>query len=183
MPLKSAGFKWKDTYKQIEPLKKVCETISSWGKDYEIGESGFPTVAGASEKRQRYFYDTFFRAFRQMLVDFHSRGVRLPGRIGLFETEDEPNSSFGGPFEKILGREDVRKVVDAVNPEHHWGLKKDEDTPKEILRGNRHRRKGGDEEVIGLHLDDPKEASRLSEIIRYVKRPIKDGEMSPGEEE
>ena len=169
-PLKEAGYSAKDTYKQLGALKEVCERISAWGKDYEIGEVGFPTIAGSSEKRQRYFYDSFFRAFRQLMVDFKKRDISLPGRVGLFETEDEPNTSFGGVAEKILKAGGIRQLTDAVNPEHHWGLMREGGfEPKSVLKGSRHKPK---EEIIGLHLNDPAEASWLSKIIKYVNRPV-----------
>jgi len=169
MPIADANLILKDVYKNLDALREVCEVVASWGKEYEIGEVGFPTNSPYnSEKRQRYFYDTFFKAFREMLVDFKERGIKAPSRVGLYETEDEANISFGGIMEKILKNPIIHNLSKLTpNPEHDFGLKKAGGKPKMILKGNRHKKIGGDFESVK---DDE---SQLSKIISYVNRPIK----------
>jgi hypothetical protein len=171
VPLKEAGYKPKDMYKQLGMLETVLEKIAGWEKEYEIGEVGFPTnVPYSTEKNQRFFYDSFFRAFRQMIVGFGERGVALPKRVGLYETQDEANVSFGGFLEKALRSKVVQQLSRILpNPEHDFGLTDEHGIRKEILRGGRHEPR---ERFIGLHLDEPPERSQLKKIVDYVNRPL-----------
>ncbi len=153
------------TFKNMDELKRACEVVAGWGKEYEIGEVGFSTNEPYSdEKRQRFFYDMFFRGFRQMLIDLRSRGVALPKRVGVYETQDEENISFGGLIEKFL-QTGVGKFLSRLtpNPEHDFGLKKSDGQPKKILQGRLDRR--------GKSKEDSK-LSQLRRLIQHVKRPL-----------
>jgi sugar phosphate isomerase/epimerase len=156
-----------EMFKNVGALKEVCERMSKMGINYEIGEVGFPTnTPYNNERKQRYFYDSFFKAFREMIVDFKSRGVQLPKRVGLYETEDEANISFGGMMEKLLKIPLISKLSKLTpNPEHDFGLRKADGEPKMILKGNLHKDTEDAEEA-------ETEESQLSKIIRYVNRPI-----------
>lgn len=157
------------TFKNLEMLKKTFERIAKLGIDYEIGETGFPTnVPYSTEDRQRYFYDSFFRAFRQLLVDFASRDIPLPKRVDLYETQDEENTGFGGITDKLLKLPGVQKLTRLTpNPKHNFGLKKKSGEAKSILRGRRYSK----DETL-----DAGDLSQLQKIILYTNRPI---EISP----
>jgi glycosyl hydrolase family 53 len=152
-------------FKNLELLKNTFEHIAKLGIDYEIGETGFPTnIPYSTENRQRYFYDSFFRSFRQLLVDFKSRGIPLPKRVDLYETQDEENKGFGGIMDKVLKVPGVQKLTRVTpNPEHNFGLRTKSGEPKSVLRGSRHGKKG---------ISDEAELSQLQKIIKYVNRPI-----------
>jgi hypothetical protein len=163
------------TFKNLEMLEKAFEQIAALGIDYEIGETGFPTnVPYSTEDRQRYFYDSFFRSFRQMLVDFKKRGIPLPKRVDLYESQDEENKGFGGLVDKLLKIPIIEKLSRATpNPEHNFGLKTKAGEPKSILKGPRYR---ADEELGSSEL------SQLQKIVRYVNRPIELSENQSDEE-
>ncbi len=159
--------KGKKAFKQLNPLKKVFEQLAALGMEYEVGETGFPTdILGSTERGQRYFYDSFFRAFRQLLIDLKSRNIALPKRIGLYETQDEENISFGGKTEKLLKMNAIKKLSRKLpNPEYHMGLKDKEGKPKSILQGSLHPKES--------KTDKEQEMSRLKRIINYINRPVK----------
>ncbi|MDE1975167.1 MAG: family 1 glycosylhydrolase [Patescibacteria group bacterium] len=172
MPMREADDSYKDTFKQLDMLKNVCEKLSSWNKEYEIGEVGFPTnTPWQNEKRQRYFYDTFFRAFRSMVVDFKERDVKLPSRVGLYETEDEQNVSFGGFVERLLRMPGVSTLTKLTpNPEGQFGLRTKSGEPKAVIKG---RKFGGQGAAHYKGFDTPEEGqSQLARIIKYVNRPV-----------
>jgi hypothetical protein len=164
--LKELGNRLNRTFKNMDLLKRTCEQVAGWGKEYEIGELGFPTNKPYSTgKRQRLFYDMFFRAFRQMLLELQSQGVALPKRVGIYETQDEANVSFGGPVGKLLQTKVGRFLSRLTpNPEHDFGMKDAQGKPKEVLQGN-------------LHRPELSEMSRLGEIVRYVNRPVRPSAM------
>lgn len=161
-PFKELGNKFGRTFKDVDMLRDVCEKLARMGIEYELGEVGAPTNEPYKDERtQRLFYDMFFRAFRQMLVDFRSRGVALPRKVGLYETQDEPNVSFGGIIEKFLRTGIGRRLARlAPNPENDFGLKKASGEPKMILKGNKHRP------------PEEGEPSQLKKLIDYVNRPM-----------
>jgi len=189
VPFKTAGYSIKGMYKQLDELKAVCELLASWGIEYEIDEAGFPTnTPYSSEKRQRYFYDVFFREFRKMLVEFRSKGLNLPSRVGLYEMNDEPNTAFGGGIEKALKNKAVQAASKILpNPEGQFGLIS-ESGNKALLRGRKtnpfKRDKNSPEDRLNplkqmkaeLSMGDYGENGepQLSRIIRYVNRPIAD---------
>ena len=157
-PIKELGNKLNRTFKNIDLLKSTCERLSKMGKDYEFGEAGFPTNEPYSNgRRQRLHYDMYFRALRQMFVDFDSRGIKLPKRIGIYEAQDEDNSHGLG-----LDKNSIHKWINSrkIFPESHFGLYNKEEEKKEILQGNL---KG-----------EPKESedSQLKKLIQYVTKPI-----------
>ena len=162
-------------------FKKVAEKLSSLGIPYEIGESGFPTNAPySSEDRQRFAYDTYFRALRQVLVDFNHRGVALPERVGMFSAQDQENPGYGGSTDKALGTQGVQMLARVfLSPENDWGVRKkskhgEPGRPKSILQDKRKRlplpaifkRKRT------LDREAHSELSQLRRIIEYVNRPI-----------
>jgi hypothetical protein len=141
--------------KQTGLLQESFERIASWGKDYELSEVGAPTnKPWGSEKSQRYFYDSFFRAYKHMMVDFRSRGLKLPSRVGFYEAVDElPQTRLG----KIL-----RKVTPF--PEHDMGIRKADGKQKLVLQGS-------------PHLPEEERAQRqsqLSKIIDYLRSPMRE---------
>ena len=94
-----------------------------------------------------------------MMIDFESRGIKLPKQIGLYETQDENNTTFGGIVEKILRLPLMNKIMRmSPNPEADFGLMKETGEKKEILKGNRHR-----PEVPG-------EESQLKKVIRRMNK-------------
>ncbi len=145
---------FKNMVKQMGLLRSVFEEISAWGKEYELGEVGLPTkLPWGGEKSQRYFYDAFFRAYKQMMVDFRSRGKKLPSRVGFYQAIDEPPRS-------ILSR-----VLRATTPfpEHDFGVRKSSGRRKFVLQGSPR-----------LPKDERTRAqSRLSKIISYLRAPMK----------
>jgi hypothetical protein len=156
LPLKEAGWKMKDVFKQLGALKQVFEEIATWGKEYEIGEVGLPTnQPWGNEKRQRYFYDVFFRAFRRLMLDFQSRGIKLPSSVGLYEAIDEPPRTVLG---KVLRKTPF--------PEHDMGMRLRSGRRKLILQGSPH----------VLEEERIKKPSQLQRIISYLRRPIKESE-------
>jgi hypothetical protein len=147
----------KEIFKQLGLLQKTMEEVAGWNKEYELGEVGIQTNMSLmsdehNQDRQRYFYDVFFRAFKQMLLDFQRRGISLPTRVGLYEAIDEPPKNMTG---KIL-----RKITPF--PEHDMGVRKADMSRKEIMQGNRHTSEGED-----------RGDSQLSRIIKYMNTPVK----------
>jgi hypothetical protein len=145
---------YKEMFSDMSLFKEVAEKVASWGKDYELGETGFP-VKGAywgNESRQRYFYDAFFRSFKHLMVDFQQRGVKLPDRVGLYQAINEPPRNLMGRI--------MRKTP---YPEFNWGMRDDEGNRRAILRGNLH---------TGELYDGGE--SRLSRIIHYMNAPMKE---------
>lgn len=140
---------FKSLVKQFDLLKEVFEEVASWGKDYEMGETGMPTkFPWGGEKSQRYFYDAFFRQFKHLMLDFKERGLKLPSAIGLYEAIDEPPKSLQG------------KILDKFTPfpESRFGMRKGDGERKMILRGARGKTEG---------------PSQLSKIISYLRAPMK----------
>jgi hypothetical protein len=157
-PIKDAKWKPKDVFKQMGLLKEVMEEVESWDKDYELGEVGLPTnKPWSNEKRQRYFYDTFFRTFKQLMIDFKEQGKKLPARIGLYEAIDEEPANATGKF--------LRKATPF--PEHDMGLRDSSGSDKMILRGKR-----GKSWRNGRPLEAG-EMSQLERIIKYVNADMK----------
>ncbi|MFA6254162.1 MAG: hypothetical protein WC640_02860 [Candidatus Paceibacterota bacterium] len=112
--------------RDLDLLQKVFEEIATWGKEYEVGEVGFPSNSPwRSERLQRYFYDVFFRTFRKMMMEMREKGLPLPSRIGLYQAVDNAPSSRTG---KIL-----RKTP---WPEHDFGLRDKSGRRKHILQKN-----------------------------------------------
>jgi len=94
---------FKEWVKNIALLKEVSEKIAGWGKDYEMDEVGMSSRGlWGGEKGQRYFYDSFARALKQMFNDFSRRGIKLPNQLGFYQMtdEDEPIGKFGMMDEK-----------------------------------------------------------------------------------
>lgn len=156
VPLKEARKNRKEIFKQLGLLQRTMEIVAGWSQEYELGEVGIQTnMPFMSQKhnqdRQRYFYDTFFRAFKLLLLDFQKRGVPLPTHVGFYEAMDEPPRSL---FGKIL-----RKITPF--PEHDMGMRNGDSSRKEILKGNRH--------IAGEAKRGP---SQLSRIINYINKPV-----------
>ncbi|MBI4779016.1 hypothetical protein HY797_01010 [Candidatus Falkowbacteria bacterium] len=143
---------FKQLVKQFDLLKEVFEEVASWGKDYEMGETGMPTkFPWGGEKAQRYFYDIFFRQFKHMMLDFKERKMKLPSAVGLYEAIDEPPKNFKG------------KILDKLTPfpESRFGMREGDGERKMILRGVRGKNSG---------------PSQLSELISYLRAPMANGE-------
>ena len=114
---------FKSMVKNLGLLEKVYDEIATWDKEYELGEVGLPTKKlWGGEKAQRYFYDAFFRAYKHLLVDFRSRGIKLPSKVGFYEAMDEPPKDLRG---KILRNTPF--------PEHDMGLRDETGKRKEAL--------------------------------------------------
>jgi hypothetical protein len=165
-PIKELGNKVNRTFKNTDLLKHVCEVMSDWKKDYELGESGFPTNEPYSNgRRQRLQYDMYFRVLQQMFEDFKARGVSLPKGIGIYETQDEDNR-FGAGIDKnplmkwIKGRK--------IFPESHFGLRTKKGERKEILQDNLH----------GT-LSEP-QRSQLRKLIDRVRKSVDRKEEKKG---
>jgi len=139
---------FKQLVKQFDLLKEVFEEVSSWDKDYEMGETGMPTkFPWGGEKAQRYFYDVFFRQFKHMMLDFKEQKIKLPSAVGLYEAIDEPPKDLKG------------KILDKLTPflESKFGMREGDGERKMILRGVRGRASG---------------PSQLSKIISYLRAPM-----------
>ncbi len=144
---------YREMFADMSLFKEVAEKVAGWGKDYELGETGFP-VKGTywgNEQRQRYFYDVFFRNFKHLMVDFQRREIKLPSRIGLYQVIDEAPRNLMG---RIMNK--------TPYPEFNWGMRDDEGKRRAVLRGNLHTGELYDGE------------SRLSRIIHYVNAPMKE---------
>lgn len=159
-------------------FKKVAERLSALGIPYEIGESGFPTnTPYSTEDRQRFAYDTYFRALRQTLIDFKRRGIALPERVGIFQIQDGENPGYGGFLDKILKSKGGQRGSRLnPNPENDWGLRKKSGEAKSILEEKRKQlpTKAAEAGKRTLDRDNQNEISQLSKIIKYVNRPIDD---------
>jgi hypothetical protein len=157
---------FKETVKNTELLEAVFEEIATWGKEYELGEVGMRTNApiGGSEEAQRYFYDSFFRAFKKILITFRGRGLGLPSRVGLYEAIDEPPQTRMGRL--------LQKFTPF--PEHDLGMRKADGERKLVLQGNRHLPEEGRQQG----------KSQLGRIIDYLRAPAKrSGRFAVGNEE
>ena len=131
-------------------FQEVAEKISSMGKEYEIGETGFPSkdFYWGGERMQRYFYDVFSRNLKHLMAYFRQKGIRLPSNIGLYQAINEaPRNTFG----KVLRH--------TPYPDYDWGMRTEEGDRKLILQGSLRKPDQGN--------------SRLSEIIRYFNQPLK----------
>lgn len=144
---------YKEMFSDMSLFKEVAEKVAGWGKDYELGETGFPVKEAywGNEQRQRYFYDAFFRNFKHLMVDFKQRGINLPDRIGLYQAINEPPRNLVGRI--------MRKTP---YPEFNWGMRDDKGERRAILRGSPHTEK--------LYNGE----SRLSRIIHYMNAPMKE---------
>lgn len=153
LPINEAGLMpKKEWFRQMGPLKEVFERIANWDVKYELGEVGFPTnQTFGNEKKQRYFYDTFFRAFKHMLLDLRKKGVKLPSSVGLYEAVDEAPKNLSGK----IGRK-------TINPEHDFGMRTSEGERKMILQGSPH----------SSPENQPTGKSQLKNIIRYLRSPM-----------
>lgn len=143
------GEYFKEAVKDVELLKAVFEEIATWGKEYELGETGMTSMKRVfgGEKSQRYFYDAFFRAFKQMELDFQKRGVKLPSRVGFYGATDETWTLLGKAIK--------------------MGMRTDEGGRKMILEGSPHA-SPEDEKAEG--------PSQLKKIISYLRAPMKKAE-------
>ncbi len=143
---------FKHLVKQLGLLKQVFEEIATWGKDYELGEVGLPAKKPwGGEKGQRYFYDAFFRAYKHLIIDFRSRGLKLPSRIGLYQAIDEPPRTALG---KLLKKTPF--------PEYDMGMRQSNLQRKQVLQGS-------------PHLSEEERAvkpSQLRKIINYLRAPM-----------
>ncbi len=154
------GFLPKEIFKQMakntEFLKEIFEEVAASGKEYELGEVGSPSkLPWGGEKSQRYFYDAFFRAFKQLLVDLRSRGVKLPSRVGMYEAIDEPPKNV------------VAKILSKTPwPEHNLGMRRADGERKMILQGNRHVPEG----------EENNTPAQLRKIIDYLRAPMEKAE-------
>lgn len=138
-----------NVFNNLEVLKQVFAEISTWGKDYELGEVGLPTnKPWGNEKKQRYFFDTFFRAFRELLTEMRTQKLALPKRIGLYSAIDEPPKTLLG---KVLRKTPF--------PEHDLGMRFGDGKRKMILQGSPHAPEEQKEQ----------QPSQLSKIIQYLK--------------
>lgn len=141
---------FKEMFKNLELLKETFEELATWGKEYELGEVGISTNTSLrDEKTQRYFFDVFFRSFRQLMVDMRSRGLKLPNRIGLYQAIND------APIEQNWKDKILRKI----SPEGDFGMRTEKGERKLILRGNRHI----------AELPGSQQESQLSRIINYLK--------------
>ncbi len=139
---------------QMDLLKQTMEEVATWDKEYELGEVGMPSkLPWGKEKSQRYFYDSFFRSFKHLMLDFRSRGIKLPSRAGLYSAIDEPP--------KDLKAKLLRKTTPF--PEHDFGMRTGQGKRKMILQGSPHL----PEE------ERDKKPSQLSKIIKYINSPMK----------
>lgn len=147
LPRKAAGGFNKKMFKQMDLLRETMQTVAGWDKEYEIGETGLPTRRPwGGERAQRYFFDTFFRAFGQTLEDFRARGLRLPSKVGFYQAIDEQPQNTAGRIMRLL----------TPTPENDFGMRTSEGKRKLILEGN-------------LHNETPREnISQLQKIIRYL---------------
>jgi hypothetical protein len=169
-PIKELGNKINRTFKNTDLLKHACEVMSDWGKDYELGESGFPTNEPYSNgRRQRLQYDMYFRALGQMFEDFKARGVSLPRGIGIYETQDEDNR-LGADIDKnpLMKWLKGRKIF----PESHFGLRTKDGEKKEILQGNLH-------DDSHNNLTEP-QRSQLRKLIDRVRKSVDRKEEKKG---
>lgn len=148
---------FKNMVTQLGLLKESFEEIATWNKEYELGEVGSPTNAPwGSEKGQRYFHDAFFRAYKHLMVDMRSRGLKLPSRVGFYESIDEPPRTRLGKF--------LRKATPF--PEHDMGVRGVTGKRKMVLQGS-------------PHLSEEERAqqpSQLSKVIRYMRAPMRKAE-------
>lgn len=140
---------FKQLVKNTDLLKEVFEEVATWGKEYELGETGLPTkLPWGGEQTQHYFYSAFFWQFKHMMNDFKKRGLKLPSAVGLYEAIDEPPRDLAG------------KIKDLTPfPEYKFGMRTGEGKRKEILQPT-----GGKEGM----------PSQLSEIIHYLRSPLKE---------
>ncbi|PIY94256.1 MAG: hypothetical protein COY68_03230 [Candidatus Levybacteria bacterium CG_4_10_14_0_8_um_filter_35_23] len=146
---------YKEMFKDMSLFQETAEEVASWGKQYELGETGFPTKGAywGNEQRQRYFYDSFFRHFKHLMVDFKARGVPLPDKLGLYQAQNEPPRNFIGKL--------MRKTP---YPEFDWGMRDEKGNRKAILQGS----------LRASELVRVQQESRLSRIIHYMKSPMRE---------
>ncbi len=149
---------YKEMFVEMDLFKETAEEVASWGKQYELGETGFPTKGAfwGDEQRQRYFYDSFFRHFKHLMVDFKARGVPLPDKLGFYQAQNEPPRNFIGKL--------MRKTP---YPEFDWGMRDEKGKRRAILQGSLR----APEQVRAS------QESRLSRIIHYMKSPMRESQV------
>lgn len=131
VPLKKAGWRFKNLFRQLDLLRSVCGELAAWGKEYEIAETGCPSGWPWSEKTQVRFYQEFFGEFKLMLEDLQKKNIRLPSRVGIYEAIDEPPGNLA---EEIAG---------IAIPLGDMGLLWSDGSPKLILQSPPDDKKGG----------------------------------------
>ena len=136
---------FKQLVKQTDLLRQVFEEVATWGKDYELGETGMPTkFPWGGQESQHYFYSAFFWQFKHMMNDFNKRGIKLPSAVGLYEAIDEPPRSTAG------------KIIDKItpHPEARFGMRTGQGERKSVL-------------------DDAGGKSILERIIEHLRAPLR----------
>ena len=139
LPIKEARGIGKKLFKQTGYLEKVLETISTWGKEIEVGEVGFPTLKGidrvrsiGNDRRQRYAFDVFAMSIKPLVEKF---GIK---RIGFYQVFDETPTELG-----VL----------------NFGLWDKDGNPKSVVQDSR----------VGKDKIERNVIPQLGNIIRYLK--------------
>ncbi len=141
---------FKSVVKDMTLLSKVFEKLEGWeNTEYELGEVGMPTRKifdrENPQRAQRYFFDTFFRSFKHLIVDFRSRNKRLPARMGLYAGTDE----------------------EALQPqERYWGVLTETGEEKLVLKGHLYSSQIFPQE----EMRQPQ--SQLNRLIKYLRAPM-----------
>jgi len=113
-------------FDDLDLLKEVFEKLASWGIQYELAETGFPTARiWSSEEMQKLFYATFFKALKKLLIELRDKGVQLPSRIGIYQAQDE---------DPLNGATILGKIIRAIHFEHNMGWRKSDRALKLVAR-------------------------------------------------
>lgn len=143
-PIKDSDWSFSDSFKEllafrdpIEPfsremvrqmdfLKKILEEVSFMGKEYEIGEVGFPTHSfWGDEKRQVFAYESVGKGIKDLMTQFGAKGLRTISRITFFSATNDVPQDLAGKILRLT-----------PYPEYDWGMRNDAGDRKLILQGN-----------------------------------------------
>jgi hypothetical protein len=112
-----------DNFKDLAMLEKTFREVSSWGIEYYLAETGFPSNwPWLNEDYQELFYVTFFSRLDKLFRQFEEEGIPLPAKIGIYQIRDEAPGNIFGWFLRIA----------TPTPMNSFGIEESDGDPKEV---------------------------------------------------
>lgn len=116
---------FKDLFRDLDLLEDTVNEISTWGIEYYLTETGFPTNwPWITEDLQVEFYNIYFSELQEMFERLKVQGKPLPSKIGVYQAVDERPKGTLAWVLRIL----------TPTPMNDWGIRKANGEPKKILQ-------------------------------------------------